>query len=1074
MTAGWEVGTDIGGTFTDIVAVHAETGETRTAKVPSRPDAPVDAMLDAIAAVGLDGAQLRRFVHGTTRVTNAIVEDRLPPVALVATAGFEDVLEIGRYRRRDLYRLDIPPKAPPLVPHGRCFGLRERMDHTGAVLLVPGEAELDRMADWLRGLGVSSVAVCLLHAYAHPAHERLVAERLRGVVPHVSLSHEVNGEAREYERASSTAFNAAAMPVAAEYLAELERRLPLGAGLQVFHSAGGMVPVPVARALPVCMAMSGPAAGVAASASVARALRRNRVLTFDMGGTTTDVCLVLDGAAEMTDARATGDRPLRQPMLAVHSIGAGGGSVVRLGPGGLDVGPDSAGVDPGPACYGRGGTRPTVTDADAVLGYLDPDARLGGRIALDVTRAQAALGSVAAALGLDVVDTALGVRRVAHAAMARALRRVTVERGIDGRDCTLLAFGGGGPMHAAGLAEAYGLAAVVVPAASSAFSALGCLLADRSFTQQRTVRLALDGLDADAFAAVLAALVARTAEPLRPGPVQTECTALVRYAAQSDATPVPFTAPLDPAALRRDFLARHRAVFGYATDEPCVIEGLRVQARIPAAVRPHAAAVPAAPGPARFRPCSFPGARDVRNRRVGPGRRGGARGGAGNHRRPVVHRGRAAGVAGGTRRVRRAADDPGGGMTAPNPFTPDPFTVEVIRHGLAAAAAEMSLVLVRSARSPLLREAGDLSSVVTDAAGHLVAQGRDIPVHIGAMAYTVRELLKVHPIERFRPGDALAYNVGPLGGNHLNDVKVVRPVFADGAVVAFTLSLAHWPDVGGFWPGSYYAAATDGFQEAMRIPPVPVATAAGVNAAVVDMIKANVRDPVSAEGDLLGQIAATAAAERRIGELCRTHGTDVFRQAIERLHDLAEAEMRDAIRGLPDGTWEGEDFLDDGGPGGAPARIHVRVTVAGDEATFDLSAAATACPTSATPPRSSPRSAVIYAARLLRRGGTWAAARGRCGPSTSSPARAPCWSPAGTGRWRPGTTKPPCAWSMPSSAPWKAWCPSGWWRAAPPRPACSPSRSRCRAAGGGCCTRCTAAARARGTTGPAVRPCAST
>ncbi len=615
---GWDVGADIGGTFTDIVAAHAGTGETRTAKVPSRPDAPVDAMLEAIAAIGLQPGQIRRFVHGTTRITNAIVQERLPPIALIATAGFEDVLEIGRYRRQDLYRLDIPPKAPPLVPHERCYPLAERLDHNGAVLEPLGEAELARMAEWVRAAGVESVAVCLLHAYANPAHERLVGERLRGVVPHVSLSHEVNPEAREYERASSTAYNAAALPIAAEYLAELERRMPRSASLHVFHSAGGMVPVATARQRPIVMAMSGPAAGVAASVQVARALDLPRVLTFDMGGTTTDVCLIVDGTAEMTDTRMTGDRPLRQAMLAVQSIGAGGGSIVRLGAGGLSVGPESAGVDPGPACYGRGGRLPTITDANALLGTLDPDAKLGDRIGIDLGRARAAIAPIAAALGLDVTDAALGIVQVANATMARALRRVTVERGIDGRDCALLAFGGGGPMHAAGLAEMHGLAEVIVPAASSAFSALGCLTAELCFTQQQTVRLPLAGLSDDALAARLDPLRARAMEPLLAvGTPQERIVvshvALMRYAAQSDTTPVPFSLPLDLPALHRGFQARHRQVFGYSTEEPCVIEALRVEAREP--TRARAAAPPRGPRrgapPSHRRRCSFPGARDV-------------------------------------------------------------------------------------------------------------------------------------------------------------------------------------------------------------------------------------------------------------------------------------------------------------------------------------------------------------------------------------------------------------------------------------------------------------------------------
>jgi len=603
----WDIGTDIGGTFTDIVAINAATGESRTAKVPSRPDAPVTAMLEALDAVGLDAGRLRRFVHGTTRVTNAIVQDRLPPVALIATAGFEDVLAIGRYRRRELYRLDTPPKAPPLVPAERCFGLVERLDHFGAVRTALTDAELDRMAEWVGRTGVTSVAVCLLHSYANPAHELQVAARLREVVPHISLSHQVNGEAREYERASSTAFNAAAMPIAAEYLTELEARLPLGRGLQVFHSAGGMMPLAAAKARPIAMAMSGPAAGVAASARIAAALGLPRVLTFDMGGTTTDVCLIENGVPAMAATPAAADRPLRQPMLAVHSIGAGGGSLVQLGPGGMTVGPQSAGAVPGPACYGQGGTGATVTDANMLLGYLDPALRLGGRIVPDPALAAKALQPIAEALGLGLVETALGVVRVANAAMARALRRVTVERGIDGRDCTLLAFGGGGPMHAAGLAEAYGIGTVVVPPASSAFSALGCLQADMTFLQQQTVRLPLADTPAEVFAARLAALAQEAAEPLTGHEPVFEHTALVRYAAQSDAMPVPFVLPLDLAVLAEDFRAGHLALFGYATEEPVVVESLRVQARVPSGLGAPMAAGDGGQGAGR-RICSFPGA----------------------------------------------------------------------------------------------------------------------------------------------------------------------------------------------------------------------------------------------------------------------------------------------------------------------------------------------------------------------------------------------------------------------------------------------------------------------------------
>lgn len=612
----WEVGTDIGGTFTDIIAIRRDPAETRIAKVPSRPHAPVDAMLEAIEAVGLQKDQVKRFVHGTTRVTNAIVEERLPKVALVATAGFEDVLDIGRYRRRDLYRLDIPPKSPSLVPRELCFGLVERLDHEGNVLKPLQDREIDRLVTWLKQTGVQSVAVALLHAYANPVHERMLAERLKVIVPHVSLSHEVNPEAREYERTSSTVFNAAAMPIAVEYLSELEQRLPIGPGLQVFHSAGAMVPIAAVKRRPLVMAMSGPAAGVSASVSIARQLGTSRMLTFDMGGTTTDVCLIIDGQAEMADGRMLGDRPLRQPMLAVHSIGAGGGSIVRNGPGGLTVGPQSAGSEPGPACYGRGGTAPTITDANAVLGYLNPETRLGDRISLDIEAARRAIAPIAQALKLSLEETALGIVKVANATMARALRRVTVERGIDGRDCTLLAFGGGGPMHAAGLADLYGIGSIVVPNASSAFSALGCLTADFSFLQQQTFRVALDGIDLDRVLKRIEILIGQASEPLvangvARAAIDVDLVALMRYAAQNDAIAVPFSLPLDAARLREDFLARHHELFGYATAESCVIESVRVQARRPSTTIVDRPTTAIRKLRATSRQCSFDGVHDV-------------------------------------------------------------------------------------------------------------------------------------------------------------------------------------------------------------------------------------------------------------------------------------------------------------------------------------------------------------------------------------------------------------------------------------------------------------------------------
>lgn len=608
MAGTWLVGIDIGGTFTDVVALCGNRSTLRTAKVPSRPDDPVGALLAALQAVGVESAAIDNLIHGTTRITNAIVEGKLPPVALITTRGFEDVLAIGRLRRRDLYRIDVAPKLPPLVPAERTFGVPERVGHDGAVQRALEPMPVAAVAEEIRRLGVSTVAVSLLHSYANPTHERMLGDALAAVIPHVSLSHEINPEAREYERTSSTILNAAAMPVVVDYLDALLDQVPIEGRFQLFHSAGGWATPQAVRERPLIMALSGPAAGVAACARLSESLGRDALLTFDMGGTTTDVCLVVDGVAEVTDQREVAERPVRQPMVAIDSIGAGGGSIVRLTSGGLSVGPDSAGAVPGPACYGRGGDAPTVTDANAILGYLDTSRRLGGDIVLDVARAELALAPIASALGRSLIETALGVVRVANATMARALRRVTVERGIDGRRCTLVAFGGAGPMHATGLAQEFGIDSIVVPDVSSAFSAYGCLLADMAYTRQRTVRLSAIDWDGKRFERVRSEMVAELEAPFEArGDTVTavEYVGLMRYEGQSSTVAVPFAVPLELEAVGRDFTSRHTDLYGYSTAEPWMMESLRVRVSTPSSVGIPEHLVPSPANPAGEVSCWF-------------------------------------------------------------------------------------------------------------------------------------------------------------------------------------------------------------------------------------------------------------------------------------------------------------------------------------------------------------------------------------------------------------------------------------------------------------------------------------
>lgn len=584
----WRVGIDIGGTFTDIVANDLRDGDMRAAKVPSVPGDPITGLEAALSAVGLEWEAVDELVHGTTMVTNDIVESRLSKTALVATDGFTDTLDIGRMSRDNLYRLDLLPKPPSLVPSELRFPVAERMLHDGSVALTLSEAEAERVARAVAASGAEAVAVCLLHAYRNPAHEILLGERLQRVVPRVALSHRISPEQREYERMNTTVLSAAVMRRVQDYCARIAERRPDRSRFHFFHSAGGMAGLAAVRERPLVLAMSGPAAGVSACARIASEIAgeigTDRALTFDMGGTTTDVCLVIAGNAQVRSDHRIGRYRIRLPTLAVESIGAGGGSIVRLDSGALLVGPQSAGADPGPACYGRGGTDATVSDADLILGYLEPGRVVGSALTLDLARAEAVVRPIAEASGFSLEETAIGIVRVTNANMVRALRRITVERGIDGRTCPLIAFGGAGPMHAAEVARAYGIRTVIVPALSGGLSAYGCLTARMRYARQQTVGLASDAWDPAAAGTLCDAMVAELTADLRAaegedasaGDLTVEVVASLRYRGQSDA--IEIAAPMldDPGALGDAFRARHQELYGFSTEEPWELAALRV------------------------------------------------------------------------------------------------------------------------------------------------------------------------------------------------------------------------------------------------------------------------------------------------------------------------------------------------------------------------------------------------------------------------------------------------------------------------------------------------------------------
>ncbi len=582
----WKVGVDIGGTFTDVLAIDIANGSVRTAKVRSQTLDPVASIVSAFAAIGVDWPMVSDLMHGTTMATNAVVEGNLAPVALVATQGFRDTIEIGRQNRQELYLLRVPPKLPPLVAENYRIEAVERIGPEGQVLKPLSEAEVRRVAEVIDGLNVDAVAVALQQCFVNADHEKMLGRQISKTVGHVALSHEMSPEPREFERTNTTILNAALMPLMAGYLDKLQAEAGGRSNIHLFHSAGGMASVEVVKQRPLALALSGPAAGVAATGKVCKQFKLDQAIGFDMGGTTTDTCVVIDGKVQVGSNQRLAGRPVRQLMVAVESIGAGGGSIARAEGSAVRVGPVSAGARPGPACYGLGGTLPTVTDANMTLGYLNTERRLGGVIGLSRELAEASIEPLAESFGRSVHDTALGIYRVANASMARALRRVTVERGIDARTCSLIAFGGAGPMHAVALAREFGIAKVVVPKFSSVFSALGCLTAELSYAEQHTVRMPSTDWDGERLHTLCRSMRKRLSDPIvaagvDAGTIDARFVALIRYAGQSDTVEVSFDLPCDAVKLGADFKARHKILYGFATDEAWHFETLRLTVSAP-------------------------------------------------------------------------------------------------------------------------------------------------------------------------------------------------------------------------------------------------------------------------------------------------------------------------------------------------------------------------------------------------------------------------------------------------------------------------------------------------------------
>lgn len=567
----FRVGVDIGGTYTDAVAV-SQDGEVRTAKALSTPGSLADGVLNAVSLLDVPADQIESFIHGTTAGLNAFLERRGARMALITTRGFRDVYELGRASRPDMYNLRYVAPAP-LIPRRDIFELDERIGADGQVVTPIDREEVRRLAERIRDAGYEAVAVVLVHSYKNHDHEYAVREVLRAVVPEMAvvLSSDTAPEWREYERTSTTAISGYVAPIVRGYLDELVLRLReigFGGDVKVMQSNGGTMAIAQARENAIQTLFSGPVGGTMAGVAVAADLGIDRLVCVDMGGTSFDVSLVIDQTADIAVHSEIEGQPVLSPTVVMHTIGAGGGSVAHVLGGALRVGPRSAGSVPGPASYGGGGTEPTVTDANVHLGRLPRVALLGGSLSLDDEAAAQAIASVGDALAMDTDRTALGIVAVADAAMANAIREITVARGIDPRDFALVAFGGAGPLHATSLAEELEIERVIVPANPGVLSAWGMVHTDTRYDFVRALYSELRHLEAAELKGAIDALRERgekllLADGFERGEMDFAPALDLRYVGQEYTLSVPLGESGDVAAARAAFDAEHEARFGH-------------------------------------------------------------------------------------------------------------------------------------------------------------------------------------------------------------------------------------------------------------------------------------------------------------------------------------------------------------------------------------------------------------------------------------------------------------------------------------------------------------------------------
>jgi 5-oxoprolinase (ATP-hydrolysing) len=975
----WRIGFDIGGTFTDFVLYDAVSGRLKLHKKLTTPHDPSEAalagLLELTQSAGIRLRDVDQIVHGTTLVTNAVIERKGSKLGLITTHGFRDVLEMGREQRYDIYDLFLTfPE--PMVPRDLRLEVSERLDRDGNVVQPLDREDVRRKLAQLLARGVDAIAVCLLHSYRNPTHELEIARIAREEFPSlvVCISSDVVAEISEYERCVTTCANAYVQPLMNAYLCKLEdclRADGFRGSVYLMHSAGGLVSLDAARAFPIRLLESGPAGGALATALFGKLAGKDDVIAFDMGGTTAKACLIEGGRVEIAPmleaarvnrfARGSG-LPIKTPTVDLIEIGAGGGSIATVDEVGLlKVGPRSAGSDPGPACYGLGGAEATVTDANVVLGYYDPSFFLGGRMKLDTEAAQRAVAALANRLGVTAHECAWGIHQVVVQNMAAATRVHLVEKGLDPREYAMVGFGGAGPAHACDVARVLGVREVIIPPASGAASALGFLTAPMSVELVRSMPLVFSaGMDLQRVNDLLTELEAACRSRLHSAGVPdaeivVERSCDMRLVGQSHEIEVRLTGGALlarhlsdlRAAFEAAYSARYTRVFSEA-DFEAINFRVRCAGRAPELQVSGAGAKSSGPKHKGTRRAWFgtgfvqagvydryalvagdvvPGPAIIEEHEsttvIAPGDA---------MRIDENHNMRISVAAAGPARQAIHPDMPLAEAVAV--LQADSISLEIMWSRLVTVTEEMWSTVCRTAFSLVIANAQDFACELLAPNGEpIVHSPRAMPVFNLALPRAVKAMLDAYPAETLVPGDVLVTNDPWLCAGHLFDIAIVTPVFNGSRLIGLTATVAHVADIGGT---KNQLTTRELYEEGLQIPPMKLCEAGKPNETLFRLIRENVRTPEQVIGDIHAIMAANEIGARRLAEFLQDYAMPDLRALTEVVQSKSEQAMRAAIRAIPDGVYSGESWTK---PVDGELRVPVKLTVQGDTIELDFEGA---------------------------------------------------------------------------------------------------------------------------------------